>query len=200
MGNRIFNFVTPMKDIRSIAAYFLAIVIRACGNAAGIADIAFFPLLDINFAKGVHNILNALMYTVLQLPSVTVQRCLNNNKDIIMCLPDFDPPINMLVAGKPPPPTLKTLEKWPLRLKKNKIGRHQKHGNHGGQLAGRLQHHSSQDIWAGPRVGVRVSGCSPDPCSIFKGHIWDESHHCGGPDTWTVCCHGWRACTVLQPL
>lgn len=99
IGNRTLNFITPMKDVRKIAAAFLTIFINACGNGAGLADIILFPLLDINLAKAVHNILNAVLYTVLQLPSVTVQRCLNNNRDLIMCLPDFEPPFNMLVAG-----------------------------------------------------------------------------------------------------
>lgn len=99
MGNRTLNLITPMQDLRSIAAAFLTIFINACGNGAGLADIVLFPLLDINLAKAVHNIVNALLYTILQVPSVTVQRCLNNGRDIIMCLPDFDPPFNMLVAG-----------------------------------------------------------------------------------------------------
>ncbi len=99
IGNRTLDFITPMRDVRSIAASLLTIFINACGNGAGLADIILFPLLDINLAKGVHNIVNAILYTVLQIPSVTVQRCLNNNKDLIMCLPDFEPPFNMLVAG-----------------------------------------------------------------------------------------------------
>lgn len=99
VGNRTFNLITPMQDVRSIAAALISIGINVCGNAAGIADIVLYPFMDINLAKAVHNIVNALLFAFLQLPSITVQRCMNNNKNIIMCLPDFEPPFNMLVAG-----------------------------------------------------------------------------------------------------
>ena len=46
-----------------------------------------------------HNLANFVLYTFLHLPSVTVQRCYNNNHDLIMCLPDFEPSFNLLVAG-----------------------------------------------------------------------------------------------------
>ena len=70
-----------------------------------------FPLMDINLAKGIHNIFNAIFYTVFQLPAVTALRCVNHCIDpqtkglkpaggsILMCLPDFNAPINMLVAS-----------------------------------------------------------------------------------------------------
>lgn len=98
-GNRIFDFITPMADVRAIAAAFLRILISVCGNAAGPADIFLYPLLDINLAKAVHNLGNAVLFSFLQLPSITVQRCNNNNRDLITCLPDFEPAFNMLVAG-----------------------------------------------------------------------------------------------------
>lgn len=98
-GNRIFDFITPMADVRNIAAALLNIFISVCANAAGPLDIVLYPLLDINLAKAVHNLMNFAMFTLLQLPSLTVQRCYNNNRDLIMCLPDFEPSFNMLVAG-----------------------------------------------------------------------------------------------------
>ena len=98
-GNRTFDFITPMKDVRGMSAAFLTIFIRSCGSGAGIMDIVLYPFMDINLAKAVHNIFNAILFTAFQIPSITVQRCTNNNKDVIMCLPDFEPPFNMLVAG-----------------------------------------------------------------------------------------------------
>jgi hypothetical protein len=98
-GNRIFDMITPMADVRAIAAATLKICISICANAAGPFDIALYPLLDINLAKAVHNLVNFVLYTLLHLPSVTVQRCFNNNHDLIMCLPDFEPSFNLLVAG-----------------------------------------------------------------------------------------------------
>lgn len=99
VGNRTLDLITPMADARSMAASILTIFINVCGNGAGIADIVLYPLLDINLAKAVHNIVNAILFTIFQVPSITAHRCVNNNKDLIMCLPDFEPPFNMLVAG-----------------------------------------------------------------------------------------------------
>ena len=73
--------------------------ISVCGNAAGLTDLVMYAWLDINLAKAVHNIVNAVLFAVFQVPSITAQRCLNNNRDLVMCLPDFHPPINMLAAG-----------------------------------------------------------------------------------------------------
>lgn len=98
-GNRIFDFITPMADVRAIAASIISISISVCGNAAGIVDIVLYPFLDINLAKAVHNLFNSALYLLLQLPSVTVQRCNNNGRQLIMCLPDFEPVFNLAVAG-----------------------------------------------------------------------------------------------------
>lgn len=98
-GNRILDMITPMADVRAIAAATIKICISICANAAGPVDIAMYPFLDINLAKAVHNLVNFILYTLLHIPSVTVQRCYNNNHDLIMCLPDFEPSFNMLVTG-----------------------------------------------------------------------------------------------------
>ena len=67
--------------------------------------------MDINFTKGIYNIFNAIIYTVFQLPAVTALRCVKHGIDprtkglkpaggsILMCLPDFNAPINMFIAG-----------------------------------------------------------------------------------------------------
>lgn len=89
------------------------IVISVCASASGPVNIALFPLMDINLAKGLHNIVNSILYTVMQLPSLTAQRCVNHGVSnpkfptsagsggagLLMCLPDMNPPVNMLVAG-----------------------------------------------------------------------------------------------------
>jgi len=82
-----------------MAGAIITIANAICANAAGVVDIVMYPLLDINLAKALHNIINTFMYLFLQLPSVTIQRCYNNNHDLIMCLPDFEPVFNMFVAG-----------------------------------------------------------------------------------------------------
>jgi hypothetical protein len=50
-GNRIFDFITPMADVRAITAATLKICISICANAAGPIDIALYPMLDINLAS-----------------------------------------------------------------------------------------------------------------------------------------------------
>jgi hypothetical protein len=93
------DFITPMLDVRSIALGARGFARGMCAGATGPLDVLLYPLLDINTAKAVHNLLNALLYTLIQVPSVTVQRCANNNRDLVMCLPDFEPPMNMAIAG-----------------------------------------------------------------------------------------------------
>ena len=100
-----------MASVRTMAASITKIVLSVCASGSAGANILMFLLMDINLAKGIHNIFNAIFYTVFQLPSVTALRCVNHGIDpltkglkpaggsILMCLPDFNAPINMLVAG-----------------------------------------------------------------------------------------------------
>lgn len=104
-GNkRMLDLITIMKDVRGIAAASSKILLSTCGSLGAVINIAFFPLMDINFAKAVHNLANSVLYLVFQIPSVTAQRCKNHGPatqggSILMCMPDFDQPINMMVAG-----------------------------------------------------------------------------------------------------
>jgi hypothetical protein len=110
-GNaRSIDLITAMSHVRTMASAVSSILISMCASATAPLNIALFPLMDINFAKGLHNIANSVLYTVFQLPSVTAQRCINHGLDankklrsaggsILMCLPDFNQPVNMLVAG-----------------------------------------------------------------------------------------------------
>lgn len=101
---RTLDLITVMADVRTMAAAVSRLGLGVCAAATAPLNIAMFPLMDINFAKAIHNIVNAALYTVVQLPSVTALRCANHGADkqgaaLLMCLPDFNPPINMLVAG-----------------------------------------------------------------------------------------------------
>lgn len=120
-GNgRIFDFITIMADLRTMAAAVSRLMLGVCAAASAPLNIVMFPLMDINLAKAVHNIANAILYTLVQLPSVTALRCTNHGKGVtgggngtgsagepmplegatlLMCLPDFNPPINMWAAG-----------------------------------------------------------------------------------------------------
>ena len=110
-NNRVIDLITVMASVRIMAASITKIVLSVCASGAAGADILMFPLMDINLAKGLHNIFNVIFNTVFQLPAVTALRCVNHCIDprtkgfkpaggsILMCLPDFNAPINMLVAG-----------------------------------------------------------------------------------------------------
>jgi hypothetical protein len=98
-GRRMYDFITPMKDARAMALAAREFSRGLCAGVTGPADVALYPLVDINTAKAVHNIANAFLFTLIHVPSVTVQRCRSQGNDLIYCLPDFEPSLNMLVAG-----------------------------------------------------------------------------------------------------
>lgn len=119
-NDRAIDFITAFAHVRTMTASLSKIALSICASASAPLNMLLFPLMDINLAKAAHNILNSILYTVFQLPSVTAQRCLNHGLDpktkkllyegsgnnssgsggsILMCMPDFNQPINMLVAG-----------------------------------------------------------------------------------------------------
>ena len=105
------DLITVKASVRTMAASITKIMLSVCASGSAGANILMFPLMDINLAKGIHNIFNAIFYTVFQLPEVTALRCMNHSINlvtkglkpaggsILMCLPDFNTPINMFVAG-----------------------------------------------------------------------------------------------------
>lgn len=99
VGNRVFDFITPMADLRRVAYSTIEIGDSVCSLMNAPVKIVMYPFLDINFAKAVHNLLNGILFTLFQIPSVTVLRCHRNNNNLIMCLPDFDPCFNLLTVG-----------------------------------------------------------------------------------------------------
>jgi hypothetical protein len=98
-GPRTLDLITPMKDLRSISISLSTIMFRNCAAIGSVASIALYPWIDINFAKSIHNIVNSILFTVFQVPVVTLLRCNNNQKDLVMCLPDFEPVFDMMSAG-----------------------------------------------------------------------------------------------------
>ena len=66
-----------MASVRTMAASITKIVLSECARGSAGANILMFPLMDINLAKGIHNIFYATFYTVFQLPAVTSLRCVN---------------------------------------------------------------------------------------------------------------------------
>jgi hypothetical protein len=98
--DRTLDIVTPMADIRDIVGYFVMIIRNICDPITPIFDIITFPLMDLNLAKGVHNIVNAVLYVVVQMPEITYLRCNRHGGEmILMCTPDMDPFFSFLVTG-----------------------------------------------------------------------------------------------------
>ncbi|KAJ1471747.1 hypothetical protein T484DRAFT_1753081, partial [Baffinella frigidus] len=70
-----------------------------------------YPFLDLNFAKGMHSIVNAFLYWFVHMPMMTVKRCSAVTKGggdgvafepwmkFLMCTPDATPGFNYLIAG-----------------------------------------------------------------------------------------------------
>jgi hypothetical protein len=94
IGTRTIDLITPMGHFRDIVAILIAFIGKEiCGSLAVPLDILTAPILDINFAKAFHNIINAILWTVLQIPILTEARCrlFSATDGVVMCLPDFGP-------------------------------------------------------------------------------------------------------------
>lgn len=100
MGERVFDFLTPMSHIRTLIVWVMEWLRQMCSIMTGPLDLLTFPFMDINFAKGLHFISNSVLGVVFHVPAITVERCnMFSSEGAIMCVPDFEPAINMLVAG-----------------------------------------------------------------------------------------------------
>lgn len=102
------DVVTPMAHIRNTVAHLARWVGNvACAQLVLPLDILIAPWMDITFAKAVHNLVNAVVYTFVQVPVVTQARCKkyynstqqHQDPGIIMCIPDFEPTFQFLVTG-----------------------------------------------------------------------------------------------------
>ncbi|KAJ1464577.1 hypothetical protein T484DRAFT_1757998, partial [Baffinella frigidus] len=113
-GRRAIDIITPMGDLRLVVMYSLLIMRKTCRVLTAPMDILAYPFLDLNFAKGMHNIVNAFVYWIVNMPLITVQRCRVVTKStdttgsavefedwmkFLMCTPDATPGFNYLIAG-----------------------------------------------------------------------------------------------------
>ena len=100
LTDRTLDIVTPMADVRDIVGYMVTIVRNICDPITPIFDMVTFPFMDLSLAKGVHNIANAILYLVVQMPEITYLRCSRfGSETILMCTPDMDPFFSFLVTG-----------------------------------------------------------------------------------------------------
>jgi len=107
-GRRALDLITPIGEGRVAASYFLLIAKDACQFLTAPLDLLFFPLLDINFAKSLHSLVNAILYWLVGMPVTTLDRCNAASSSaypeghwfrLLMCIPDTTPGFNYLVAS-----------------------------------------------------------------------------------------------------
>jgi hypothetical protein len=91
--------------------YTLLILKNTCQVLTPPFDLIAYPFLDLNFAKGVHNFVNAILYWFVSMPLITVQRCAAvsagdppayealNWMRFLMCTPDVTPGFSYMIAG-----------------------------------------------------------------------------------------------------
>ena len=66
-GNgRTIDFIKMMVEVRKMATSTSIVLMSMCGSASGIFNIVLYPFMDINFAKGIHNIANSILYIFVQ--------------------------------------------------------------------------------------------------------------------------------------
>ena len=99
-GERVFDLITPLTYMRQVAVYTAELSRGTCAILSGPIDIITYPLMDINFAEGLHFLANSAIYTLFHLPAVTLARCnAFRAESSVMCIPDFQPIFTMAVQG-----------------------------------------------------------------------------------------------------
>ena len=99
---RVLDTLSPLSHVRQFFALGEGLFTAMCGALAAPFDLLIFPLLDLNFAQGVHCLFNGLAQVFWVVPHVTYERCKlarNDTFGVLMCTPDFEPAFNYLVAG-----------------------------------------------------------------------------------------------------
>ena len=98
--DRTLDIVTPMASVRDTVGHFSSLLKGFCDPVTPVFDMLTFPVMDLNFAKGVHNIINSVVYVVVQMPEITHLRCTRHGEESpLMCVPDMDPFFSFLVTG-----------------------------------------------------------------------------------------------------
>lgn len=100
--NRVFDLLSSMGQVREVVALARELVAVFCGTISAPIDLLVFPLLDLNFAIGMHSLWNFLMQVLTVIPHATTVRCAmayDNTFGVMMCIPDLEPAFSFLVAG-----------------------------------------------------------------------------------------------------
>ena len=99
-GPRVLDLITPMASVRNIAMWLTAWARDLCAVMAGPLEMATYPFMDINLAYGLHWLANAALWATVQMPAVTLERCMAyGSESPVMCVPDFEPVFTMTATG-----------------------------------------------------------------------------------------------------
>lgn len=91
-GNRVFDLMSPMANLRRFVVYAALWLKDLCGMVAAPLDLITYPFMDIHFAEFVHLETNAVLFSITHLPALTSLRCsLHGSESAVMCIPDFEP-------------------------------------------------------------------------------------------------------------
>ena len=100
--NRAFDLLSSLGYVRQAAVLGRTMIDSFCSTFSVPYDLLTYPLLDINFATGVHSLFNALLQLTMVVPHTTTVRCgmtFNDTFSTMMCIPDLEPVFNYLTAG-----------------------------------------------------------------------------------------------------
>ena len=98
----VLDLLSSMGNLREFAALGTHLGRNLCSTLAAPMDILLYPLLDLNLAEFVHNLLNSVVQLLVVIPKATVVRCglkPGNHFDLLMCTPDLAPFFNFLAAS-----------------------------------------------------------------------------------------------------
>ena len=96
---RLLDLITPLSYWRLAVSYMLTWLGDVCSVASSLGDVIAYPFLDINFGLGIHNLVNSILTLVIQVPTVTSQRCKAGGGVMVYCIPDFEPVVELAVNG-----------------------------------------------------------------------------------------------------
>lgn len=108
VGPKLFDFITPLTAFRGAVVAVLGFSDELCSILTPLMQTLLYPFLDINFARGMHNFLNSILFATVNMPIMTIQRCSaatpnggfpSGGWDMAMCFPDIEPPFNLMTSG-----------------------------------------------------------------------------------------------------
>lgn len=100
--SRVFDMLSSLGQVRALVALGRQLAAEFCATMAAPLDALIYPLLDLNFAVGVHNLWNFIVQLTAVVPHTTYERCALAKPDtfaVMMCIPDAEPVFHYLTAA-----------------------------------------------------------------------------------------------------